>query len=127
MRFSHLVLALVMGMATVFAQGSGSAGPPPGPQGGDLPDRPFEVTRTAAGAIGAIQPGLLILEDEKAKEPRKLKLTAKVRITADKKSQLGGRKKLTLDDLSSGLYVKVTYRPETFEVVEIRVLKPKSA
>lgn len=126
MRLHQFVLGFVFGTVGLLAQGSGSAAPPPS-AGDQFPDRPFAVTRTAAGQLGSIQSGFLILDDEKQKEPRRLKLTSKVRISADKKSSLGGRKKLALDDLSAGLYVKVTYLPESNEVVEIRVLKPKSA
>lgn len=126
MRFHQLVLGFLLGAALLLAQGSGSVAPPP-TAGDTLPDQPFTVTRSAAGNLSAIQPGFLILDDEKRKEPLKLKLAAKVRISADKKSAMAGRKNLTVDDLAAGLYVKVTYRPETNEVVEIRVLKPKSA
>jgi len=125
MRVCQLALGYLFGAAMLLAQGSGSAAPPP-MAGDQFPDRPFAVTRTA-GNVSSIQPGFLILDDEKQKEPRKLKLTSKVRISADKKSPLSGRKKLILDDLVAGLYVKVTYLPESNEVLEIRVLKPKSA
>jgi hypothetical protein len=69
------------------------------------------------------------VEDQKSKEPRKLKLAnaAKVRVTADKKSELGDKKKLTVADLKAGMYIRVTYKPETDTVIEIRVLKPKDA
>lgn len=125
MRFHQLALGFLFGAAVLLAQGSGSVAPPP-TAGDTLPDLPFTVTRSAVGNLSAIQPGVLILDDEKRKEPLKLKLASKVRISADKKSSLAGRKRLVLDDLAAGLYVKVTYRPETGEVVEIRVLKPKT-
>lgn len=125
MRLPQLALSLLFGTAALWAQGSGSAGPPAS-TGEPFPERPFEVTRTASGSLGRIEPGFLILDDEKQNEPRKLKLTSKVRITADKKSALAGRKKLTVDDLTAGLPLKVTYRPDNNEVIEIRVLKPKA-
>ena len=125
MHIRQLALGFLFGAAVLLAQGSGSVAPPP-TAGDTLPDQPFTVTRSASGNLSAIQPGFLIVDDEKRKEPLKLKLSAKIRISADKKSSLAGNKKLTLDDLTAGLYIKVTYRPEINEVVEIRVLKPKT-
>jgi hypothetical protein len=114
----------------LFAQGSGSSYPAPEPAGPiAFPERPFEVYKSSTGTFVAIEDGVLVVDDQRIKEPRKLKLmnAAKIRVTADKKSELGNRKKLTLADLGAGMYVRVTYQAETNAVIEIRVLKPKDA
>ena len=124
----HQVRVGVAGLifsALVFAQGSGSTNPTPAPAAGDLPfpEQPFRVTRTATGNLASVGEGHVVVEEPKAKEPRRIRVDAKVRVTAHKKSELGGRKKLTLGDLRAGMAVRVVYEPETNRAVEVRVLE----
>ena len=127
MKLGVLIYAGLLAAVTLQGQGSGSVAPPQGPPL-DSADRPFEVTRTSVGKLSVIEGDLVVVDDDKIKEPRKLRTAnAKIRVTADKQSELGGRKNLKLDDLKAGMYVRVTYRPDSNTIVEIRLLKSKTA
>src|SRR5687768_162383 len=52
-------------------------------------------------------------------------LTEKTRLKADKGTELGGRKKLLLEDFHKGLVVKVTYWPENGKATEVRARRQK--
>ncbi len=123
----RLALCFSAALMSLYAQGSGSSAPPIPSMDHGLPDHPFQVTRTSTGHLTKIEDGIISLDDEKIKEPRTLRRQGKIRVTADKKSELGGQKKLTVEDLKPGMYVKITYRAEVNTILEIRVLKPKSA
>lgn len=128
MRLRFLVTAALAASPALFAQGSGSTAPAP-PAGAGVPERPFQVTKTSTGVLTSIRDGIVTLDDEKLREPRKLNVAVQdsIHVTADKRSELAGRKKLSLADLKAGMYVKITYLPETKSILEIRVLKPKAS
>jgi hypothetical protein len=114
--------------ALAHAQGSGtSAVPRPPDLSGAEAAQPFAVTRSVTGRIARIDAAnhLLIIEDDKGKH-YELKLAKGTHFKADKKTELAGRKKLTIDDFEIGWAVKVTYLASDSTITELRLRKVKS-
>jgi hypothetical protein len=82
----------------------------------------YEMTRSLSGKIALISPEefTLTLEDDKGKRYQFI-ISGKIKLKADKKTELGEKKELTLDDFQAGQSVKITYWPSTKKVAEIRL------
>lgn len=121
---SVAVVLLVPSLAA--AQGSRSAGP----SGNEFQSLDsFDVFRSVAGVLLEVnEPENVLAVQVGPKEDERVsfKLGAKIRLTADKKSALGGRRTLQLADFASGQPVKITYRATDKSVIEMRLLRSPS-
>jgi hypothetical protein len=122
---SAVLAVLLLGLpAGALAQGSGSHGPVvrPPTYGGDSLEN-FNVLRSFEGTLHAIDEKEAAVIVDEAKTGRRVSflLDRKVKLKADKKSELGGRKDLSLADLKPGQPVKLTVRTTDAVVVELRV------
>ena len=116
---------LVLFAASFFGPGmamaSGSVGLP---QGAPAAVDPLTVTETMKCRITAIEAdGTILVQDEGSEESHPLAYGQKTRITAQRKKDFDGRRKLELSDLAVGQNLKVTHRPATGEVLQVKVLK----
>ncbi len=123
----HLLLSLTFLFfalpAVVMAQGSGSTAEPPTPRSSGVEDiaTPFIVTRSVTAKIVEIdvEKGIFVVEHEG--KLVNVKVDKKTRFKADKKSELGGRKSLSLADFFVGNTVKITFIPADGRIVEVRL------
>ena len=120
-----LVLALP---ALALAQGSRSSAPsvqPPGP-GADTPV--FAVTRTLMGKVASVDPAqnLIVVEDNKGKK-YSIKIEKGTKLKADKKTEYGHKKNLSLADFEAGQPVRVTLLASNGTAIEVRMVKEKKA
>ena len=77
--------------------------------------------------ITKVLPGrVLMVKDEQTRSFRYLELTPTTSVKAKKKSEFGGRKKLSFEDLTAGQQIKVTHLISTGEILKIRVLGQSS-
>lgn len=116
---------LVLFAASIFGPGlalaSGSVNLP---QAGPVETDPLTVTETMKCRITAIEAdGTILVQDEGSEEAHPLAYSQKTRITAQRKKDFDGRRKLELSDLVVGQDLKVTHRPATGEVLQVKVLK----
>ncbi len=65
--------------------------------------------------------GVLVLKPEGAEESVIFKVVPKIRLSAEKKTALAGRKGLKLSDYEPGQTVKVTFRATDLAAVEMRL------
>ncbi len=106
---SLVLLAVCVAPGSVFAQGSGSTGPGfPGGAGA-----PLAVTRTINGIVAEIDPNLRLIAvtDEKGRR-YEFRVTPETRFSADKNTELAGKKELDLVDFQPGWPVRFTFRPD---------------
>ena len=125
---STLLLALAWS-GFAFAQGSGSTAPPTVPRtiGDEMGSAPaFAVTRTLTGKIVGIDAAknLLVVEDDGGKR-HDFKLSKDTRFRADKKTELQGRKHISLGDFEVGAAVKITYLASGDTATEVRLRRVK--
>lgn len=111
------------------AQGSGSsegARHPSRSAGSEASESPFVVTRMVTAKIAEVNPeaGTLVLEVNG--KFSKIKIDRRTRLKADKKTEMGGKKKLSLADFGVGQTVRVTYIPSEDRIVEVRLRFEKS-
>jgi len=92
----------------------------PGPDMGRMPD--YASTRSMDGNLAAIDADqrLIAVEDKSGKR-YKVRLDDKTKYKADKKTELAGRKDLTLNDFHVGQPVRVTILASNNTVVELRL------
>ena len=84
---------------------------------------PTEVTRSVKLVIKEInQDGSVVLLDIEREESVAVQLSEKVELSALKKKDFGGRKKLEVADLKVGQIVKVRYRTSDGQVLSIKVI-----
>lgn len=120
-----LVLALP---ALALAQGSRSSAPsvqPPG-MGGDTPV--FAVTRTLMGKVASVDAAqnTIVVEDGKGKK-YSIKIEKDTKLRADKKTEYGHKKNLSLADFEAGQPVRVTLLASNGTAIEVRMVKEKKA
>ncbi len=110
------LLLVVLLPAAVFAQGSGST----------RGRSPFGVTRAVTGTIAEINAddGLLVVEDKKGRG-YKFRIDSGTKFKADKKTELLGKKDISLSDFHTGRKVKITYRANDGKVREVRLKRTK--
>jgi hypothetical protein len=84
---------------------------------------PTDVTRSVKLVIKEINhDGSVVLLDIEREESVGLQLTDEVELSALKKKDFGGRKKLEIADLKVGQIVKVRYRTSDGQVLSIKVI-----
>lgn len=84
---------------------------------------PTEVTRSVKLVVKEINPnGSVVFLDTEREESVAVQITEKVDLTAKKKKDFGGRKKLELADLAVGQIVKLRYRTSDGEILSIQVI-----
>lgn len=124
------VLAMLATSGAALAQGSGGGGAVGGgvPRGaaevnGVASSTPFVVNDDLKGRITGINAAanLLAVEDKEGKVFT-FKIVAESKLKADKKSELGERKNLTLNDFQVGQPVKVVYRETDSAAMELKLL-----
>jgi hypothetical protein len=114
-----------------WGQGSGSrtepSRPATNPAETGIAPSPFEVSRSVTGKILEIHldSHTLVVEDQDGKRGA-FKLDGNTEFKADKKTELGGRKNLKLDDFETGQMVRVTFRASDNKVLEVRLRRVKS-
>jgi len=122
-----LVLALPVWAS---AQGSGSSAPY-GNRGAIAPDtdRPaFAVTRTLTGKVASVDAALntIVVEDDKGKK-YSIKIEKSTKLKADKKTEYGHKKNLSLADFEAGQPVRITLLASNGTAIEVRMVKEKKA
>ncbi len=124
MRYAWVIgLLTLLGCATdASAQGSGSvAGPPT--VGLDTRDLPFAVVKDLTGTIVDINAkGELTLLLKNGKKQTVL-LERMPKIRAERGTEYAGKKKIVPEDLTKGMLVRVTYRPEDNRALAVKILK----
>ena len=130
----RLLAALLMlfGLATVIcAQRNEGANAPMRPGGlgpgigTPLPRTEESNTRSVTGKLLEVNvTSHFIVVQLKNSPATEFLITEKTRKTADKKTDLAGRKDLTLADYQPGQTVKITFRGEEKVAVEIRLKPP---
>lgn len=144
MTLKRLLLAAAFALAAsalpVAAQALGTQGsrpmapiplPPPlltvTPSPTSEKETPYVSTRSFSGEVREVNlnEGYIVVFDSKRGEGT-FYVGDKTRLRADKKTPLGDRKNLTLEDFQKGQTVKVTFWPKSLQATELRVRQPKS-
>ena len=123
-------LSLVLALPVwALAQGSGSSAPNArrgvGADTGDTPA--FAVTRTLTGKVASVDPALntIVVEDGKGKKYA-IKIEKGTKLKADKKTEYGHKKNLSLADFEAGQPVRVTLLASNGMALEVRMVKEKA-
>ena len=122
MRHLPVLCAVLFGVsAPAFAQGSRSSGGPSSDYGD------FSVLRNVTGVLISAdeKEGTLVVKPDGAEESVSFKVMGKIRLGAEKKTALSGRKGLALADFEPGQAVKVTFRATDLTAVEMRLRAPR--
>lgn len=117
-KIAPLLLVLFL-PAVALAQGSGSTGSRP-TYGSSSPA--YAVTRSVKGTVTTIEAdrGLIVVEDKNGKM-HEFKVDNKTKYKAEKKTELRGKKGISLADFQLGQPVKVTYRADDGTITELRL------
>jgi hypothetical protein len=119
--FGSLLFLMLLSTAA-FAQGSGSSSGIASARA----ERPFAVTKTVLGKITEVKASglLVIIEDSKGKK-YEVRIDRKTKFSAEAKSEAGGKKDLSFDDLQTGQRVKVVFREsdKTATMLQLRAAK----
>lgn len=111
-----------------LAQGSGSSSPPPSPRsiGGGQPAS-FAVTRSVKGKIVKVADDkqFVVVEDKDGKR-HAVRVGEKTKFKAAKKTELAGRRDITLDDFEIGQPVKVTYMASNSTATVLKLIRAKN-
>jgi hypothetical protein len=84
---------------------------------------PTDVTRSVKLVVKEVHPnGSVVFLDTEREESMAVQVTDKVELTAKKKKDFGGRKKLEFADLAVGQIVKVRYRTSDGQILSIQVI-----
>lgn len=118
------VFGLLVLPAVATAQGSGSsegASPPSRFPGSEANAQPFAVTRTIIAKIAEVnvEAGTLVLETDG--KFAKIRIDRGTKLKADKKTELGSKKRLSLADFAVGQTVRVTFIPSEDRIIEVRL------
>ena len=114
-----LLALFCLGVAPAFASGSTGL-----PKAAPMPVDPLTVTEVMKCRITAIEDdGTILVQDEGAEDTHPLAYNQRTRFTAQRKKDFDGRRKLELGDLAVGQMLKVTHRPATGEILQVKVLK----
>jgi hypothetical protein len=126
-------LLLLFGLASVIcAQRNEGANAPmrPGGLGPGIgtafprTDEPWNTRSVTGKLLGVNVANHFIVVQLKNSPATEFLITEKTRKTADKKTELAGRKDLTLADYQPGQTVKITFRGEDGKAIEIRLKRP---
>jgi hypothetical protein len=111
---------LLIAPFSAFAQGSRSSGGPASPD-------TFNVLRHVTGVLVSAdaEEGALVVKPDGGEENVTFKVLPKIRLSAEKKTPLAGRKDLALSDYAPGQPVKVTFRATDRTAVELRLRAPR--
>lgn len=87
---------------------------------------PSSVTESVKLTIRDVDPetNRIRVFDPETEEVHVIALSDKMRLTARRKKDFGGRRKLEFADLAAGQTVKVTYRTDDGRITSIQVLEP---
>lgn len=118
----RLALILALSMTASAAWASGSTAPAYAtPE--TAPD-PLLVTQTMKCEVLEIADrGQVKIRDPKTQEVSWILVTEDTKVTAQDKKAFDGRRKLERTDLAEGQTLRITHRPNTGEVVKIKVLR----
>ncbi|HUG54249.1 MAG TPA: hypothetical protein VMR21_11640, partial [Vicinamibacteria bacterium] len=113
------LVAVLVAAPDAGAQGSGSTA-------GSLPGS-FTMVREVEGTLVSANEAeaLITVDDKKTGERITFKTDAKIKLRADSKSALGGRRDLKLGDFPAGQPVRVTYRTTDRVAVELKLKKSR--
>jgi hypothetical protein len=125
--------SLILAVLCLAAGGLSASTPYSGPRPWDSEDGsggggpfPNEITRTMNCEIRRIlEPGVVELYDPESKRLHQIRLSDRIELTAQRKKDFGGRKKLEFGDLKSQQSVKVTFRPSDGQILRIKVVQDK--
>lgn len=89
---------------------------------------PSTVTATAKLTVRKVEndPDRVYLYDSESEKTHVVVLTEKTRLTARRKKDFDGRRKLDFDDLATGQTLKVTYRVDDGRITSIQILEKAS-
>ena len=89
---------------------------------------PSEVTASAKLLVRKVEsePDRLYLYDPSTEQTHVVVLSEKTRLTARRKKDFDGRRKLAFGDLAAGQTLKVTYRVDDGRITSIQVLEKAS-
>lgn len=121
-----LLALLVAGPVVSWAQGSGSTAPePPTPFGPEVPRESFATVHQLEGTLVSVdeREGVITLDERRTGRRASFRIHDKIKLKADKKSELGGRRKLTLGDFKAGHPVRITFRTSDLMAVELKLKK----
>ncbi len=109
----------------VAASGSTS---PSARAGGSEGLDPSEVTASAKLTVRRVEnePDRLYLYDPSSEKTHVVVLSEKTKLTARRKKDFDGRRKLQFSDLEAGQTLKVTYRTDDGQITSIQVLEKAS-
>jgi hypothetical protein len=119
-RFCSILLFAMFLAVGARAQGSGAIYVPD-----DIPGRSsaFTVTRIVKGKIVAIDKGehetIVLFQDVKGRRGS-LRINSKTQFKADRNTEYGPKKHLSIDDLEAGQNVKITFAATTGHILELR-------
>lgn len=90
-------------------------------------DTPYIAPRSISGTVVRVnvEEGYIVVAHPK-KGLGTFHVNGKTKLSAEKGSPLGDKKRLTLEDFQEGQAVKVTYWPEDFRAFEVRARRPKT-
>ena len=127
-KISSVSLVILMSVAILpaaaLAQGSGSTGVP-STGGYSTGGSSFAVTRSVTGKVEKIAKDGFVLLDAKSGESFAVKVNEKTKYKADKKTELSGKKNLSLSDFRTGQTVRIRYRETDGTVTEVRLKRVK--
>ncbi len=117
---------ILLAVAALLAAPAAASTPNQGPRPWDSAEdgaSPSDVTRSVKCTIEKVEePWAVELFDVDAETRHFVELNEKVTLTAKRKKDFGGRKKLGFSDLAEGQLVKLTYRVADGQIVRLQVL-----
>jgi hypothetical protein len=120
--FAFLVLVIALMAAPAFASGgSGGAVSTPRPTFSD----DFVPTKSFRGELVRISESEVTIRDAKGRETT-LAVNPKTKFRTEDKNAFSGKTKLSANDFTEGLGVRVLYREDDRVAVEVKALKKKS-
>ncbi|MEJ2086325.1 MAG: hypothetical protein P8Y44_11705 [Acidobacteriota bacterium] len=115
-----LLIVAVAQPATLHASVDGAQSPWDAEEDGQYPT---DVTRSVKLVVKEVHPnGSVVFLDTEREESMAVQVTESVELTAKKKKDFGGRKKLEFADLAVGQIVKVRYRTSDGQILSIQVI-----
>ncbi len=122
---SLIVLAVLLILPTLAAASTPTGGQTGNTKEGLSPSDVIGYARLTVRNIAA-EPNRLYLFDPETEKTHVIVLSEKTKLTARKKKDFDGRRKLDFTDLEAGQTLKVTYRLDDGRVTGIQVLERAS-
>lgn len=120
--FGIIALALVLSLCASTVWASGSTAPAYATP--ETAPNPLLVTETMKCEVLEIaERGQVKIRDPKTQEVSWILVTEDTKLLAQDKKAFDGRRKLEHTDLAEGQVLRITHRPNTGEVVKIKVLR----